>query len=733
MTARFSEKVERAVTWASSQFEALDFEVVSESQWANVYKLLGPTGASYLKVFFIDASRLASRAIQISDELRGHVPEIISSKCEEGWILYADHGGRTLYKSSLLDWSSVGRCFGSMQANAAKSDQFLSQFDSVNLSCVQQNLMDFLTAPTPSDAAALVNAGAAYFLGEEDASRYAQLLATRARLLADELLSAESLPQTLIHGDLREDNVFLLPDGKIALLGWDEVASGPAGLCIAQLIGGCGLLTSLVVMIASGNVLESRAASALTAYIDALVDGGYATRSVLLSGLIGSACAGQMRLISSFGRYPGKRHRSESADAIRKCLDDLLDVCDFLVLLKGGQIPTSSANDYELCGEWSRARKLLEFQLKADEKQPELLVRSANLSYKIQEPQKALDYALKALSQAPESTTVLLTLARARLGCLDLSGSVDLLTRVLAVEPENSEAHALLARAHCAVASLEQAAVPQNMPSIAISAAEWESNRLETDTLELMVYLFKKYGVIQVDNVFSPKLIEALAEAFTKKYGKFCHEKDYQEAVTIGAKRYMLTVEMDGIFGSAELVASRLLQPFIQKILGSKCILNAFSAVVSLPGSVDQGVHKDHVELFEEREELQEPTFAMQLFVPLIPLDQVVGTTRFFKGSHLNKRRPPSGAPHQDPVVPLGSCYVSDYAVFHAGLGNYSNKVRPLLTLTYSRAWFRDHQNYSSYKKQPPLKFAMEYFESASSDIKSLLAWWNDTERRSTL
>ena len=143
--------------------------------------------------------------------------------------------------------------------------------------------------------------------------------------------------------------------------------------------------------------------------------------------------------------------------------------------------------------------------------------------------------------------------------------------------------------------------------------------------------------------------------------------------------------------------------------------------MISLPGSQDQRLHKDHPALFPDTEwHFKLPCFAAQIIIPLIPLDDTTGTTRFYKGTHLipTERAEETGA--QDPVVPLGSCLLNDYRCAHRGRGNRSNQVRPILTLIFNRPWFRD---FKTYGKQPPLRLNDGSYEKLPEDLKRLVAW----------
>ena len=710
-----------AMKWACAQAQAQvqRAELMSDNAWATTYCLSGPAGAVYLKILPPSARGAVSRTVQIAKQFGGHIAQVIAATPDDGWILFADHGGHSL--ASVDGLTEVARNFAVIQAQACRSAAFLSCLDAVDVTAAPAALMAFLTTATMPDSATAPRVGAAYFMGEAQAGHYADLLRSRLHLLTPHLACAAALPKTLCHGDLQARNVAVKPDGQIVFFDWDDAAAGPAGLCLHGLFAGCTLPAILIGQwVASGTPGDSAPARRLQAYVKVLVDSGYASQSDLLAGLVGSMCAGQMRFIASFGNYPGEQHHADCAQKLCALLTDLLDLCDWVATTEPGAA-MASAQDYEQRGEWRRAERLVQDVLSREPHHLDGLVRYSRLAYLLGDLEAADTAARAAFALEPESVGARIAAARVCLGRLDLPGCAALLTEVRKTEPENVHAQELTARSHAVGMTQEMAATPQGLPRIALSAQEQSSGLLAPDTLALMVDLFKQYGVVQVDNMFTQDRIKGLQSTFEAKYGGYFGEGGHPDVLCVGDKRHMLTMELDHVFGAEELVASRLVLPFMQQVLGEECILSAYTAVVSLPGSAPQEVHKDHVPLFDEQGwGLQLPSFAVQIVVPLLALDAVTGATRIFKGTQRLDQDSAALEPHQDPVVPLGSCLLVDYSVAHCGMGNRSDKVRPILSLVYSRPWFRDCRNYHL---QPPLKFSQAYFNNASETVQKLVGW----------
>ena len=265
------------------------------------------------------------------------------------------------------------------------------------------------------------------------------------------------------------------------------------------------------------------------------------------------------------------------------------------------------------------------------------------------------------------------------------------------------------------------------VPTLRYTPEEAVDRRPRPEKLALATSLFETYGVLQVDNAFPVEMIERLHDAFIERYTPYFRKHDHPDALRLGDQRYMLTVDLEAPFDDPDLYAAPLVLPIFRQLLGDDCVLGAFTSVISLPGSKNQSLHKDHPALFPStRWRHRLPNFAIQLIIPLVPLDDAVGTTRVIKGSHRVSSDRAAKMEMQDPLVPLGSCLINDYRLSHHGRGNRSDKVRPILTIIYNRPWFRDYVNYA---KQPPLRIGDHQYDQIPKDHRKLFAWWKEGQK----
>ena len=176
------------------------------------------------------------------------------------------------------------------------------------------------------------------------------------------------------------------------------------------------------------------------------------------------------------------------------------------------------------------------------------------------------------------------------------------------------------------------------------------------------------------------------------------------------------------------------LMPLIKSILGDSAKLVYAGLILSFPGSLDQPWHQDGHLLFPEQlvgdQKIQElPPYALNVFVPLTSIDQALGPTEFWVGSHKESQMKSvqkvlssaiSAAQelqgmqhfpnllHHDvptgivaPSLSKGDVLIYDYRICHRGTQNLSSTVRPMMYLMYARPWFAEHVNFGSERLFP--------------------------------
>jgi len=256
-------------------------------------------------------------------------------------------------------------------------------------------------------------------------------------------------------------------------------------------------------------------------------------------------------------------------------------------------------------------------------------------------------------------------------------------------------------------------------PSIALPDNFPQQESRHPDLIKVAQSLFEASGVLLINNLFSKSLITRLYRSFVETYQPYFEDKEYIDALEVGDKRKMLTIDFKKPFNNPNLYGNLFLMYLMRELLGEGFVLGSFGAVISLPGSKHQHIHRDHPSLFGDEElDLKIPSFAITVVVPLIELTPETGSTRVWKGSHRMSRSidldPETSFV---PFVPTGSCYLMDYQLLHGGTPNISNEVRPILYITYYRSWFQEAVNY---EKQSRICITQEEYQKIPGKYKFL-------------
>lgn len=234
------------------------------------------------------------------------------------------------------------------------------------------------------------------------------------------------------------------------------------------------------------------------------------------------------------------------------------------------------------------------------------------------------------------------------------------------------------------------------VPTLALSASERAAGTPGTATVDAAAELFAAHGVLLVRDLLGAEQLRALERRYRSRYRVELSRPD------MGDRRRLFTIDVEGPFAQAGFYANPLLFPVIQRALGLDCILGACSSVVSWPGAPAQTVHRDSESLYGDFSvDVRLPSYALTVLMPLVRADERTGSTRVWPGTHRvadfeAARTMPSVAE----VVEPGSALMTDSRLLHGGDPNRSERLRPLLYLTYHRAWFRD---FGGYEKRPPV------------------------------
>lgn len=141
----------------------------------------------------------------------------------------------------------------------------------------------------------------------------------------------------------------------------------------------------------------------------------------------------------------------------------------------------------------------------------------------------------------------------------------------------------------------------------------------------------------------------------------------------------------------------------VAEVLGDDFQPMARGVMLSRAGAAEQEWHTDGPSLCLDTESAL-PAHALNVFVPLVPVDSSNGTA-LVPGSHLVVNPDdddatgcgagsPAGA--TTPQLDAGDVLVFDYRTLHRGEANTTAADRPVVYLSYSVPWFRDVANFNT-------------------------------------
>ena len=148
-------------------------------------------------------------------------------------------------------------------------------------------------------------------------------------------------------------------------------------------------------------------------------------------------------------------------------------------------------------------------------------------------------------------------------------------------------------------------------------------------------------------------------------------------------------------FTSPDIVYNPSWFPLVRSVLGeSVCLLYSGVMIAAAnPHSEPQKWHSDGGQLYGP---VHLPPHCLNVFVPLVDLDDTNGPTQFVPGTQLSGRSDRSDKAQFGVTGLAGSVTIFDYRVQHRGGANRSANDRLVLYLCYCKPWFRDHVNHRS-------------------------------------
>jgi ectoine hydroxylase-related dioxygenase (phytanoyl-CoA dioxygenase family) len=276
--------------------------------------------------------------------------------------------------------------------------------------------------------------------------------------------------------------------------------------------------------------------------------------------------------------------------------------------------------------------------------------------------------------------------------------------------------------------------------SLTLDQSERDSAIFTPETVERAVASLRNYGIAVIENLFDPEKMREIGNAALLDVEKFLADSDerastnedcvYLEFAARSSNRYEVRngpfMQRAWMTNAPNLKSHPGLLSILRKACaapgyellegqaGDNIVARDVGAFVSLPGAKSQAIHADLDHLYWH-ETL--PPHAVTMFLPgcmKVDVDasevEKVGWTSFFPRTHKIAAastvldNPPSQEVELTddpraitPSLKAGDAILYDARLLHRGEANKSTHTwRPLLYLTWVRAWFQDSQNWGT-------------------------------------
>lgn len=419
----------------------------------------------------------------------------------------------------------------------------------------------------------------------------------------------------------------------------------------------------------------------------------------------------------------------EPEKSLKTAYSNLLDFLDLLTLMEPADV-MRFAESHAGNGRTGRARSLLRKHLYQSPDDVPARLMLGCLLFARKRYHDAADEFIKVLELQPQLWSAQRHLGLCQMRILHLDDAIISLGTAKALLDYTKDATdsassigVEIRRAKRLREALTEAEDEAQMPMITLEDEEIEQGSFHPETLSVAVELYLLHGTLCIQNAFDPAVIKACREQFLSDYREYLSNDPRDDALKIGHRRFQVSIALHGHFNQPEFYANPFVIALMRALINPKVIIGSTVCATSLPGARDQHLHKDHRALFTEGVDdkpIRIPPVAITTMIPLVALDEEIGTTLVKKGSHRESRKVSEKMPYQTPIVGEGGCFFMDLALSHKGQGNHTSQVRPIVNMVYSQRWFADNKNF---KLQPPLQISSEEFARIPKNNRPLVDW----------
>jgi hypothetical protein len=218
--------------------------------------------------------------------------------------------------------------------------------------------------------------------------------------------------------------------------------------------------------------------------------------------------------------------------------------------------------------------------------------------------------------------------------------------------------------------------------------SQWQARMGSHEFHKEVQFGLRSDGFVIFDSVLEESLVERLRKALLQRID------DY--VVTVAGRqqtRYHLPLRLAEPFIDDMVITNPLVMPTLVETLGDDLAISYFGSDTAAPGSTYQDVHADGRPLFPELP-VNLATYGVVVNFPLVDFHEDNGPLEIWpNASHqlagIDARVASAIAAGTPVFAPAGSLIMRDLRLWHRGTPNRTTELRPLISVVYSRAWYR--------------------------------------------
>lgn len=228
--------------------------------------------------------------------------------------------------------------------------------------------------------------------------------------------------------------------------------------------------------------------------------------------------------------------------------------------------------------------------------------------------------------------------------------------------------------------------------------------------IEEMLY----FGVTTLGKVLSDEMVAALKADVLQKKEEDIAQVGKEALIKIGDYE---TVRDLARFGGLyfTVLENDIINDCLNTILNSKAVVHSYNAIINRHDAQSKMVGFD---FHRDQPFYKDTRTSIIVMIPLVDFSKENGSTQYIPGGHLFEQKPSEAFIEKHKVHSqgkAGEAIVVDASCWHAAGKNSGTEDRPMLTLKYTLAPFKQQVDFC--------RSAAAHLESASELVKQRLGW----------